>query len=92
MQDFIQFGSGWAFIQGHHCAFWAGWRKIERLPSLHPDQCVTVQQDAGATYRDDIQDAEEAVDTVSWEHFLHHTFFAILKKEKEKDMHVRARL
>lgn len=50
---------------------------------------MTVQQDAGVTYRDDIQDAEEAVDTVSWEHFLYHTFFAILKK---KDMHVRVRL
>lgn len=43
---------------------------------------MTVQADAGVTYRDDIQDAEEAVDTVSWEHFLHHAFFAILKKKK----------
>lgn len=48
------------------------------------DRCVTVQPDACATYRDDIQDAEEAVDTVSWKHFLHHTFFAILKKKKRK--------
>lgn len=31
------------------------------------------------TYCDDIQDAEEAVDTVAWVNLLHHTFFAILE-------------
>lgn len=33
----------------------------------------------GVTYCDDIQDTEEAVDTIAWENLLHHTFFAILK-------------
>lgn len=35
------------------------------------------------TYSDDIQNAEEAVDTVSRENLLHHTFFAILEEKRK---------
>lgn len=45
--------------------------------------CVCVWQDVVGTYCDDIQDAEEAVDTVSWVDLLHHTFFAILEKRNK---------
>lgn len=31
------------------------------------------------TYCDDVQDAEQTVDAVSWVHLLHHTLLAILK-------------
>lgn len=34
------------------------------------------------TYCDDIQDAEEAVDTVPCINLFHHTFLAILEQEK----------
>lgn len=41
--------------------------------------CVCVcEQAVGETYRDDIQDAEEAVYTITWVNLLHHTLFAIL--------------
>lgn len=39
---------------------------------------LCVMKEMGVTHRDDIQDAEEAVDTVSGVNLLHHTFFAIL--------------
>lgn len=41
-------------------------------------------QEVGVTYCDDIQDAEEAVDTVPWVNLLHHTFFAILEDMTKK--------
>lgn len=37
-----------------------------------------------ATYCDDVQDAEQAVDAVSWVHLLHHTLLAILEDERRK--------
>lgn len=43
----------------------------------HPGVCVC-EQVVGETYRDDIQDAEEAVDTISGVNLLHHALFAIL--------------
>ena len=36
-------------------------------------------------YRDDVQDAEKAVDAVSWVNLLHHVFLPILR---DRDMHV----
>lgn len=47
----------------------------------HPCLCrfLCVWQEVGVTYCDDIQDAEQAVDAVSWVNLLHHTFFAILE-------------
>lgn len=44
----------------------------------HPCVCKC-EQVVGVTYRDDIQDAEEAVDAITWVNLLHHTFFAILE-------------
>lgn len=40
--------------------------------------CVR-EQVVGETYCDDIQDAEEAVYTITWINLLHHTLFAILE-------------
>lgn len=44
--------------------------------------CVCCKK-RGETYCDDIQDAEEAVDTVSGVNLLHNTFFAILSDRKK---------
>lgn len=42
--------------------------------------CVCVcEQVVGEPYRDDIQDAEKAVYTITWVNLLHHTLFAILE-------------
>lgn len=45
-----------------------------------PCVCMSVcEQVVGETYRDDIQDAEEAVYTITWVNLLHHTLLAILE-------------
>lgn len=40
------------------------------------------------SYGDDVQDAEEAVDTVSGVHLLHHTVLAVLKTHRGKTEYV----
>lgn len=42
----------------------------------------------GVSYSDDVQDAEEAVDTVSGVHLLHHTVLAVLKTHRGKTEYV----
>lgn len=49
----------------------------------HPRGCMC-KQVVGVTHRDDIQDAEEAVDTIAWVNLLHHTLFAILVTRNNK--------
>lgn len=49
----------------------------------HPCACKC-EQVVGVTYCDDIQDAEEAVDTISWENLLHHALFAILEARNNR--------
>lgn len=56
-------------------------------PSLSVCSCDATplckcEQVVGVTYCDDIQDAEEAVDTIPWENLLHHALFAILEARK----------
>lgn len=56
-----------------------------------PCVCVCVcEQVVGETYRDDIQDAEEAVDTITWVNLLHHTLFAILETRNTTQIMTKA--
>lgn len=38
-----------------------------------------MQENKKGAHSDDVQNAEQAVDTVSWKHVLHHWFSTILK-------------